>query len=79
MSTWWNRSTPGAGGQGGEFRPAPDPGPDLHPAQIDLLEAQRREDAARAAIDDGLRFAGNGRPVMRDHLLDIRLTLGGTA
>lgn len=68
----WNRNTRG------EWQPVPDPGPDLHPAQIDLLEAQRRQQAAIAALDDGLRVAGNARPTMRDHLLDARFALGGT-
>ena len=75
MSTWWNRGTMGAGGAGGEFKPAPAPGPDLHPAQIDLLEARRRIDSVLTEIDDALRRVGNGRPVFRDELLDLRLLL----
>lgn len=49
--------------------------PDLHPAQIDLLNAQQRTTAAIAEIDAGLARAGNARPVMRDTLLDARLAL----
>lgn len=56
--------------------PAGDPTvPDLHPAQIDLLDAQQRTAAALAEIDAGLREAGNARPVMRDRLLDARFRL----
>lgn len=52
--------------------------PDLHPAQIDLLDADARRAAAIAEIDAGLAAAGNARPVMRDSLLDARLALMGS-
>lgn len=63
----WNRNPGG--------NPVPAPPADLHPAQIDFIYAQRRIDACRAEIDDCLRRVGNGRPAMRDELLDLRLLL----
>lgn len=63
----WGRTDPAS---------TPDPRlPDLHPAQIDLLEAQQRSNATLTEIDRGLSQAGNARPTMRDRLLDIRIEL----
>lgn len=56
-------------------QPGGDPLPDLHPAQIELLDTQRRIAACSDEIDAQLRGAGNNRPTMRDALLDLRLHL----
>lgn len=48
---------------------------DVHPAQLDLMDAERRIAATVAQIDDCLARVRNGRPAMRDTLLDLRLEL----
>lgn len=68
----WGRSEPTPQSQN---TPADASLPDLHPAQIDLLDAEKRRTAALAEIDAGLAQAGNARPVMRDRLLDARIAL----
>jgi hypothetical protein len=47
-----------------------------HPAQVELIDLQRRTALALAGIDRHLA-GSNSRPAKRDALLDLRLLLTG--
>lgn len=67
----WRRDTTG----GNNPQPA-DPTIDLHPAQLELVDAQQRIQACRDELRATVLRVGNSRPATRDALLDAALALG---